>query len=184
MKVNIQNTRKIVKNMEQEFLINIPFSTQDYKEFSKQYQNRSFNEKNYREKINEYIVNSDILAKIIKILYKSNLKVFTVSFPKFEKDFKTKEFIEYILDHVRFIVIACSINSDIDNLLDLTDREVDSIFTRKCILLLIHEMNDEQTAKKIINSNYRNIELNSYGCFTIKDIYETARKYSKKKPQA
>ena len=48
MKVNIQNTRKIVKNIEKEFLINVPFSTQDYKEFSQKYQNRSFNEKNYR----------------------------------------------------------------------------------------------------------------------------------------
>lgn len=177
MKVNIQNTRKIVKNMEQEFLINVPFSTQDYKEFSQKYQNRSFNEKNYKEKINEYIVNSDILAKITKILYKSNLKVFTVSFPKFEKDFKTKEFIDFVYDYVDFTVPTYS---DVDNLLEVIDKKIDYAFTRECILLLIQETNNEQTTNEIINEYIEDIEESCHWCFTIKDIYETARKYSKK----
>lgn len=176
MKVNIQNTRKIVKNMEKEFLINVPFSTQDYKEFSQKYQNRSFNEKNYREKINEYIVNSDILAKITKILYKSNLKVFTVSFPEFEKDFKTKEFIDFVYDYVDFTVPTYS---DVDNLLEVIDKKIDYAFTRECILLLIQEMTNEKTANEIIDEYIGDIEEESYECFTIKDIYKTARKYSK-----
>lgn len=180
MKVNIQNTRKIVKNMEKEFLINVPFSTQDYKEFSQKYQNRSFNEKNYREKINEYIVNSDILAKITKILYKSNLKVFTVSFPEFEKDFKTKEFIDFVYDYVDFTVPTYS---DVDNLLEVIDKKIDYAFTRECILLLIRKTNNEQTTNEIINEyieDIEDIEESCHWCFTIKDIYKTARKYSKK----
>lgn len=181
MKVNIQNTRKIVKNMEKEFLINVPFSTQNYKEFSQKYQNRSFNEKNYREKINEYIVNSDILAKITKILYKSNLKVFTVSFPKFEKDFKTKEFIDFVYNYVDFTVPTYS---DVDNLLEVIDKKIDYAFTRECILLLIQEMTDEEIVDEIIDEYIEDIEESCHWCFTIKDIYETARKYSKKKPQA
>lgn len=180
MKVNIQNTRKIVKNMEKGFLIHITFSTQNYKEFSKQNQNQSFNKKDYREKINEYIVNSDILAKITKTLYKSNLKVFTVSFPEFEKDFKTKEFIDYVFDYVDFIV---STRSDSDNLLEIIDKEIDYVFTRECILLLIQEMTDQKTANEIIDEYIGCIELECYDCFTIKDIYETARKYSKIKLQ-
>ena len=181
MKVNIQNTRKIVKNMEHEFLINVPFSSQNYKEFSKQYQNRSFNEKNYREKINEYIINNDILEKIIKILYKSNLKVFTVSFPEFEKDFKTKEFIDFVYDYVDFTVPTYS---DVDNLLEVIDKKIDYVFTRECILLLIQEMTDEAIVDEIIDEYIGDIEESCHWCFTIKDIYETARKYSKKKPQA
>ncbi len=177
MKVNIQNTRKIVKNIEKEFLINVPFSTQDYKEFSQKYQNRSFNEKNYREKINEYIVNSDILAKITKILYKSNLKVFTVSFPEFEKDFKTKEFIDFVYDYVDFTVPTYS---DVDNLLEIIDKKIDYAFTRECILLLIRKTNNEQTTNEIINEYIEDIEESCHWCFTIKDIYKTARKYSKK----
>lgn len=181
MKVNIKNTRKIVKNMEQEFLINVPFSTQDYKEFSKQYQNRSFNEKNYREKINEYIVNSDILAKITKTLYKSNLKIFTISFPEFEKNFKTKEFIDFVYDYVDFTVPTYSY---VDNLLEIIDKKIDYAFTRECILLLIQEMTDEEIVDEIIDEYIGDIEESCHWCFTIKDIYETARKYSKKKPQA
>lgn len=180
MKVNIQNTRKIVKNMEQEFLIHIPFSTQNYKKFSKQNQNQSFNEKDYKEKINEYILNNDIFEKIIKILYKSNLKVFTISFPEFEKDFKAKEFIDYVFDCVDFTV---STRSDSDNLLEIIDKEIDYVFTRECILLLIQKMTDEKTANEIIDEYIGYIELECYDCVTIKDIYETARKYSKIKLQ-
>lgn len=180
MKVNIQNTRKIVKNMEHEFLINVPFSSQNYKEFSQKYQNRSFNEKNYKEKINEYIVNSDILAKITKILYKSNLKVFTISFPKFEKNFKTKEFIDFVYDYVDFTVPTYS---DVDNLLEIIDKKIDYAFTRECILLLIQEMTDEEIVDEIINEYIEDIEESCHWCFTIKDIYETARKYSKIKLQ-
>lgn len=180
MKVNIQNTRKIVKNMEQEFLINVPFSTQNYKEFSQKYQNRSFNKKNYRKKINEYIVNSDILAKITKILYKSNLKVFTISFPEFEKDFKTKEFIDFVYDYVDFTVPTYS---DVDNLLEVIDKKIDYAFTRECILLLIQEMTDEEIVDEIIDEYIGDIEESCHWCFTIKDIYKTAEKYSKKKLQ-
>ncbi len=181
MKVNIQNTRKIVKNMEQEFLINVPFSTQNYKEFSQKYQNRSFNKKDYREKINEYILDSEVFEKIIKILYKSNLKIFTMSFPKFEKDFKTKAFIKFVYDYLGFVIPTYS---DVDNLLEIIDKKIDYAFTRECILLLIQEMTDEEIIDEIIDEYIGDIEESCHWCFTIKDIYETARKYSKKKPQA
>lgn len=55
MKVNIQNTRKIVKNMGQEFLINVPFSTQNYKEFS---QNRDLSLYKYVKKYQSQYLNS------------------------------------------------------------------------------------------------------------------------------
>lgn len=162
--------------MEQEFLINVPFSTQNYKEFSKKHQNRSFNKKDYREKINEYILDSEVFEKIIKILYKSNLKVFTMSFPKFEKDFKTKAFIEFVYDYLGFVIPTYS---DVDNFLDAIDRKIEYVFTKECILLLIQEMTNEKTANEIIDEYIGDIEEESYECFTIKDIYKIARKYSK-----
>lgn len=180
MKVNIRNTRKIVKNMEQEFLINIPFSTQNYKEFSKRHQNQSFNKKDYKEKINEYILDSEIFEKIIKILYKSNLKVFTTSFLEFEKDFKTKEFIEAIYDYLEFVTPTYS---DVENFLNVIDRKIDYAFTKECVLLLIQKMTNKEIVDEIIDEYIGDIEESCHDCFTIKDIYETARKYSKQKLQ-
>lgn len=181
MKINIKNTRKILKNMGEGFLIHIPFSGQNYKEFSKQYQNQSFNKKDYTEKINKYIIDSDVFEKLINIFYKSNLKVFSVSFPEFEKNFKTKGFIDFVYDYVDFTVPTYS---DADDLLDVIDRKVDYAFTRECVLLLIQKMTDEEIVDEIIDEYIGDIEESCHDCFTIKDIYETARKYSKKKPQA
>ena len=45
---------------------------------------------------------------------------------------------------------------------------------------LICRDNDEQVANDIIDENIDEIEMDSYDCFTIDDIYDVVEKYSNK----
>lgn len=74
MKVNVKNTKMVLKDMEEDFPCPIPFSKNDYIEFSKQYSGESFNDEEYQCKINSYIMESDICEKIIEHFYKNNLE--------------------------------------------------------------------------------------------------------------
>lgn len=89
-----------------------------------------------------------------------------------------KEFIDFVYDYVDFTVPTYS---DVDNLLEVIDKKIDYAFTRECILLLIQEMTDEEIVDKIIDEYIEDIEESCHWCFTIKDIYETARKNLKLK---
>lgn len=177
MKVNTQNTKKILKEIEEDFDIHIPFSKKDYIEFSKQYSGESFNDEEYQCKINSYIMESDICEKIIEYFYKNNLEYFTKYFPEFREHFCSKVFVDHVCDYagngVAMFSDYTNINSDICTL-------VEYAFFRECVLSLICRDNNEQVASDIIDENIDEIEMDSYDCFTIDDIYDVVEKYSNK----
>lgn len=177
MKVNVKNTKMVLKDMEEDFSCPIPFSKNDYIEFSKQYSGESFDDKEYQCKINKYIVDSDIDEKIIEHFYKNNLEYFTKYFPEFREHFCSKVFVDHVYDYagngVAMFSDYTNINSDICTL-------VEYAFFRECVLSLICRDNDEQVASDIIDENIDEIEMDSYDCFTIDDIYDVVEKYSNK----
>lgn len=177
MKVNVKNTKMVLKDMKEDFSCPIPFSKNDYIEFSKQYSGESFNDEEYQCKINSYIMESDICEKIIEHFYKNNLEYFTKYFPEFREHFCSEAFVGYVFDYagngVAMFSDYTNINSDICTL-------VEYAFFRECVLSLIYRDNDEQVASDIIDENLYDIEMDSYDCFTIDDIYDVVEKYSNK----
>lgn len=177
MRVNVRNTKKVLKNMEEDFFCPIPFSKKDYIEFSKQYSGESFSNDEYQFKINSYIMDSDIDGKIIEYIYKKKMEYFVKYFPDFREEFCSSVFVDYVYDYAGNGV-ACF--SDYTNIISDIYTLVDYAFSRECVLSLIYRDNDEQVASYIIDDNLDDIEMDSYACFTIDDIYDVAEKYSNK----
>lgn len=177
MKVNVKNTKMVLKDMEEDFSCPIPFSKNDYIEFSKQYSGESFNDEEYQCKINSYIMESDICEKIIEHFYKENFEYFVKFFPDFREDFCSEAFVGYVFDYAGDGVATFS---DFTNIVSDICTLVDYAFFRECVLSLIYRDNDEQVANDIIDENLDDIEMDSYDCFTIDDIYDVVEKYSNK----
>lgn len=177
MKVNVKNTKMVLKDMEEDFSCPIPFSKNDYIEFSKQYSGESFNDEEYQCKINSYIMESDICEKIIEHFYKENFEYFVKFFPDFREDFCSEAFVGYVFDYAGDGVATFS---DFTNIVSDIYTLVDYAFFRECVLSLIYRDNDEQVANDIIDENLDDIEMDSYDCFTIDDIYDVVEKYSNK----
>lgn len=177
MKVNVKNTKKVLKNMEEDFFCPIPFSKKDYIEFSKQYSGESFSNDEYQCRINSYIMDSDICDAIIEYFYKENLEYFLKYFPDFREEFCSKAFVEFVYDYAENGV---AIFSDYTNIISDIYTNAEYAFFRECVLSLIYRDNDEQVASDIIDENLDDIEMDSYDCFTIDDIYDVVEKYSNK----
>ena len=177
MKVNVKNTKKVLKNMEEDFFCPIPFSKKDYIEFSKQYSSESFSNDEYQCRINSYIMDSDICDAIIEYFYKENLEYFLKYFPDFREEFCSEVFVGYVYDYAGNGVATYS---DLTNLISDIYINVEYAFFRECVLSLIYRDNDEQVASDIIDENLSDIEIDSCNCFTIDDIYKVVEKYSNK----
>ena len=177
MKVNVQNTKNVLKDMEEDISCPIHFSKKDYRKFSKRYPGVSFNKEKYQYSINSYIVDSDIFDKIIEYFYKNNLDYFVICFPEFREGFCSKVFVDYVYDYAGNGV---AIFSDYTNLISDIYINVEYAFFRECVLSLIYRDNDEQVASDIIDENLSDIEIDSCNCFTIDDIYKVVEKYSNK----
>ena len=177
MRVNVKNTKNVLKDMKGDFPFPIPFSKKDYIEFSKQYSGESFSNDEYQCIINTYIMDSDIYEKIIEYFYKENLEYFVKFFPDFREELCSEDFVGYVYDYAGNGV-ACF--SDYTNIVSDLCTLVDYAFFRECVLSLIYRDNDEQVASDIIDENLDDIEMDSYDCFTIDDIYDVVEKYSNK----
>ena len=177
MKVNVKNTKNVLKGMKGDFPCPIPFSKKDYIEFSKQYSGESFSNDEYQCIINTYIMDSDICEKIIEYFYKENLEYFVKFFPDFREELCSEDFVGYVYDYAGNGV---AMFSDYTNIVSDLCTLVDYAFFRECVLSLICRDNDEQVASDIIDENLDEIEMDSYGCFTIDDIYDVVEKYSNK----
>lgn len=177
MKVNVKNTKMVLKDIEGELDVRIPFSKEDYIEFSKQYSGESFDDEEYRCTINSYIMDNDICEKIIEYFYKENFEYFVKFFPDFKEELCSEAFVSYVYDYAGNGV-ACF--SDYTNIISDICTLVEYAFFRECVLSLICRDNDEQVANDIIDENLDEIEMDSYDCFTIDDIYDVVEKYSNK----
>ncbi len=70
MKVNTQNTKKILKEIEEDFDIHIPFSKKDYRNFSENFSlTDSFPKDVYQSYLQSYIYDNHIFAKIIEQIH-------------------------------------------------------------------------------------------------------------------
>ncbi len=143
----------------------------------KQYSGESFDDEEYRCTINSYIMDNDICEKIIEYFYKENFEYFVKFFPDFKEELCSEVFVSYVYDYAGNGV-ACF--SDYTNIVSDLCTLVEYAFFRECVLSLICRDNDEQVANDIIDENLDEIEMDSYECFTIDDIYDVAKKYSNK----
>ena len=176
MKFNTQNTKKILKEIEEDFDINIPFSKNDYRNFSEGFsQTDSFSKDVYQSHLQSYIYDNDIFAKIVQNCYKNNAKFFSKYFPEFKEDFCSKAFVEGV-----FAFASDYVNTqvDLDEMVSDIYRSVEYSFFREIALLLIYRNNDELKADDIIDENIDDIECDCWDCFSIDDVYDVAERYS------
>ncbi|MFR6143283.1 MAG: hypothetical protein ACLUJM_11135 [Finegoldia sp.] len=175
MRVNAQNTKKILKKLEEKFDVHIPFSKKNYRNFSENFSRTdSFPEDVYQCLLHSYIYDSDIFAKIVQNCCKSHARFFSKNFPEFKEDFYSKVFVE---DIVAFSY-EHDMRLDLDEMFSAIYRSVEYLFYRKLALLLIYRNHERSKADNIIDENIDDIECDCWGCFSIDGVCDVAERYA------
>ena len=175
MKVNTQNTKRILKEIEDDFDVRIPFSKKDYRSFSENFSRTdSFPKDVYQSYLQSYIYDNDIFAKIVQSCCKNNARFFSKYFPEFREDFYSKVFVEGVFSFASDYVNA---RIDLEDIVSDIYRSVEYWFFRELALLLIYRDNDELKADDIIDENIDDIECDCWDCFSIDDVYDVAERY-------
>lgn len=176
MKVNTQNTKKILKEIEEDFDIHIPFSKKDYRNFSENFSlTDSFPKDVYQSYLQSYIYDNHIFAKIVQNCCKDNARFFSKYFPEFKDHFCLKAFVEGVFAFASYYVNA---RIDLEDIVSDIYRSVEYWFFREIVLLLIYRDNDELKANDIIDENIDEIECACWDCFSIDDVYDVAERYA------
>lgn len=176
MRVNAQNTKKILKEVEEDFDVRIPFSKKDYRNFSENFsQTESLTKDVYQSYIQSYIYDNNIFIKIVENCCKDNAKFFSKYFPEFKDNFCSKKFLE---DVFAFASDYVNTQVDLDEMVSDIYRSVEYSFFREIALLLIYRNNDELKADDIIDENIDEIEYECWDCFSIDDVCDVAERYS------
>lgn len=175
MRVNTQNTKKILKEVEKDFDIHIPFLKKDYRNFSENFSRMdSFSKDDYQHYLQSYIYDNDIFAKIVQNCCKDNARFFSKYFPEFKDNLFLNDFGEVA---VGFVSDYVNTQVDLNEMVSDIYRSVEYLFFKEIAFLLIYRNYDRLKADNIIDENIDEIESACWDCFSIDDVYNACEQY-------
>ena len=180
MRINVENTEKILKEVEKEFGVHIPFSEENHKNFLENFLNTdSLPKDEYQDCLQSYINGNGIFTKIVKNRCKDNAEFFGKQFPEFKDNFYSEKFLKDTVDFAGDFDLQVNLDErlNLSEMIETICYSVEHAFFKEIAFSLIRRDCDKSKVDNIIKNNKYTIECKYLRCSNIDDVYDVARSY-------